>query len=311
MTRLMADSINPVNIPVGRFSLVAGYVDGPRSQWPQTGWTMHAGHSTLVRIAVFATTNAGVVLDVETGDATPAQAPGWVQKRRAAGVDPTVYCSMALWPAVRTAFQAALVPEPHYWVAGYPGGGPVIPAGAIAHQYADSSTSGGNWDLSVVADYWPGVDPGGAMPTLDPTDVANVAQASAEATVAALIAYRAVGPDGALRSLYDSGWQGREDALKTLAALAALQGALSADEAAILGAVQGVDADTRAGVAQLITTIGTAGPGGSVDVKALAAALAPVLAPLLPAGATPAQIAQAVESELAAALSAANTGGTT
>lgn len=305
MTRLMADAINPANIPVGKFPLVAGYVDGPRSQWPAAGWVRHAS-SILVRIAVFASTNNGHVLDVETGDATPSQAPDWVQRRRVAGVDPSVYCSISLWPAVRAAFHAANVAEPHYWVAGYPGGGAVIPAGAIAHQYADPLTSGGNYDLSVVADYWPGVDQGGQMDWSDqlpfnqtpknPTQTAPAGQLLANAD---LYAGNAMNNTAALLTKVDG----------LAAQITSLQGALTADEATLVGLLQGVDSDAKAGVLQVVAAIAAVPAGGQVDVKTLAVALAP----LLPAGATPAEIADAVRAELEAALATPTkppTGGT-
>lgn len=157
MSRLMYDGINtdaPV-IPTGA-ELVAGYVDGWYA-WSAADWARFP-HALHVRIAVHAETDDGVVLDVESGDATPAQAVDWVLARRAAGVDPTVYCNQqdtqTGWPAVRAAFQARGVPEPHYWVADYDGD-TAIPAGAVAKQYASTD----RWDLSSVADYWPGVDP--------------------------------------------------------------------------------------------------------------------------------------------------------
>lgn len=152
MTRLMYDAVTPSNIPTNA-EMVAGYVDG-RFAWKPSDWARFP-NAVHVTIAVFPSTNNGVVLDVEQGDATPQQAPGWVRMRRAAGVDPTVYCSESAWPSVRAAFNAAGVPQPHYWVAAYPGEGAVVPAGAVAHQYQDT----GLVDLSVVADYWPGVDP--------------------------------------------------------------------------------------------------------------------------------------------------------
>lgn len=91
------------------------------------------------------------------------------------------------------------------------------------------------------------------------------------------------------------------------AQLAAIQGALSPDEAAILGAVQGADADVKAGAAQILAAL-TASVGGNVDVQALAAALAP----LLPADATPAAIGEAVVAAFEAHLAATptTTGGT-
>lgn len=291
----MADAINPNNIPVGRFPLVAGYVDGPRSQWPAAGWARHAG-SILVRIAVFASTNAGTVLDVETGDATPAQAPGWVQRRRTAGVDPSVYCSISLWPAVRAAFHAANVAEPHYWVAGYPGGGAVIPAGAIAHQYADPATSGGQWDLSVVADYWPGVDTGGTMDWTDP--LANPLYNPAVTDPADTRSHKTYTAEQYLvgswvRTLNLPATEAQIDA-DVKAAQAALSGALSTDEAAILAAVQGVDADTKAGVVKLVASI-AAVPAGQpptdAQVQAIEAAIVKALPSytvnITPTGGTP------------------------
>lgn len=64
------------------------------------------------------------------------------------------------------------------------------------------------------------------------------------------------------------------------AQLTAIQGALTQEEADLLAAVKGVTA-------------------GVVDVKTLAAALAPILVPLLPAGATPAQFIAALGAQLA------------
>lgn len=169
MSRIMADAVVSANIPVGKFKLVAGYLNGAISKWSQADWDRHAGHSILVKITVFASLNDGHMLDVETGDATPAQAPGWVRMRRAAGfLYPTIYCSESIWSTVKAEFNRQGVAQPSYVVAAYPGehdasGNPLIPDGAIGHQYADPATSGGQYDLSVVADYWPGVDPGGKV----------------------------------------------------------------------------------------------------------------------------------------------------
>lgn len=153
MTRIMYDGIDSdAEIIPTNAQLVAGYVDGDYA-WSTADWARFP-RSVHVRIAVRSRTNAGSVLDVETGDATPAASVDWVLLRRGAGADPTVYCNASTWPAVRAAFHARSVPEPHYWIADY-NGSTAIPAGAIAHQYAEAS----RWDLSSVADYWPGVDP--------------------------------------------------------------------------------------------------------------------------------------------------------
>lgn len=187
MTRSMYDSVNPASIPADA-TMVAGYVDGHYAN--MTAMAARFPHATLVPIAVFPSTDDGLVLDVETGDATPVQAPGWVVKRRSHGVDPTVYCNTDTWPAVRRAFAAAGVPEPHYWIAQYDGVA-TIPAGAVAKQYRETDA----WDASIVADYWPGVDPAPApapRPALTPAPTGDDV-AIAIGTISAGFAFDAAG----------------------------------------------------------------------------------------------------------------------
>lgn len=163
MTRTMYDAINPAGIPANP-PMVAGYDDG---RWPDfaTMVTMFP-HAIHVPVTVFASDNEGIVLDVETGDATPAQAPGWVLTRRAAGVDPSVYCNASTWPSVIQAFLAARVAMPHWWIAQYDGNTTLpsiivngVTYTAVAKQYGDPV----NYDVSAVAEYWPGVDQGGPV----------------------------------------------------------------------------------------------------------------------------------------------------
>lgn len=153
--RTMYDSVDASAIPTTA-PIVAGYVDGAYV-WSSGNWGRFP-HSIKVRIAVFADTDDGHVLDVEQGNATPGEAPGWVLARRKAGVDPTVYCSLSEWTTLRNAFTHANVAAPHWWIAHYDGI-ETIPVGAIAKQYADDTMLSGHYDLSAVADYWPGVDP--------------------------------------------------------------------------------------------------------------------------------------------------------
>lgn len=160
MTRIFYDAVTASNIPRDAQG-VCGYVDG-RYAWSLADWNLFP-QAVKVDIAVRSTTNAGTVLDVERGNATPAQSVDWVLMRRAAGADPTIYCNeldpVTGWPAVRAAFRARNVPEPHYWIAKYDGN-TTIPSGAVAKQYENTA----GWDLSAVADYWPGVDPAPAPP---------------------------------------------------------------------------------------------------------------------------------------------------
>lgn len=152
----MADSTNPFDIPQGQFPLVAGYVDGIYA-WSDAGWLYHT-KTVLVGIAVFAGTNAGQVLDVETGDATPAQAVDWVLMRRASGVDPSVYIQLSRLQELLDAFAARGVARPHLWVAAWDNS-PTLYSYSAAHQYANPTLTGFHYDLSAVVDYWPGVDP--------------------------------------------------------------------------------------------------------------------------------------------------------
>lgn len=159
MTRRMYDSDNPNAIPANA-PMVAGYIDGDSGRWPESAWNRFTGKK--VRIARRVSTNDGHVLDVEAGIPTVwppnLNIVKWVQMRRRAGVEPTIYCNQLNdWPGIRQLFNATSVRQPYYWVARYDNVA-VIPAGAIAKQYANPPLAGGHYDLSVVADYWPGVD---------------------------------------------------------------------------------------------------------------------------------------------------------
>jgi hypothetical protein len=177
MTRTMYDSITPQNIPADA-DLIAGYVNGLYANIPML--QARFPHARTVAISVESSENAGTVLDVENGDADPVSAPAWVKLRRAAGVDPTVYCNSSTWGAVQSAFKAAAVPEPHYWIAQYDDD-PTIPAGAVAKQYADA----GPYDISAVADYWPGVDPEEDDMPYTPQQLVQYAQEGATAAIQA------------------------------------------------------------------------------------------------------------------------------
>jgi len=111
-----------------------------------------------VRIAALAETDDGDILDVEQGDATPEDSVGWVRARRSAtGTEKSVYCNLSNIYDVRFAFVAASVALPPLWLAHYDNL-PSLPAGFVAKQYADEALTGGHYDASVVADFWPGVD---------------------------------------------------------------------------------------------------------------------------------------------------------
>jgi hypothetical protein len=166
MTGKMFDSVTAGAIPA-HAEIVGGYLDG-LYKWSTAAWAMFP-NAQKVGIVVKASSNMGQVLDVETGDATPADAPGWVQMRRADNqVRPTVYMNASTWPAVRTQFQTRHIPEPDYWVAQYDGN-PAIPPGAVAKQYLGYPNGGspGNYDVSSTDGIWPGIPP---VPTPPPVE---------------------------------------------------------------------------------------------------------------------------------------------
>ncbi len=192
----MYDAVTPGNVPADA-QMVAGYIDGYYRSY--NALVARCPNATHVAIAVHPSTNDGIVLDVERGDATPDEAPGWVTMRRAAGVDPSVYCSLAFWDQVKAAFRAQKVAEPHYWIAAYPGNGPNLYPGAVAHQYTDYQ---GLYDISAVADYWPGVDgPGQPAINDEEIDMSVLVRATDDPTGAVILA--GIGTTGTLVWLSD------------------------------------------------------------------------------------------------------------
>ncbi|WIY05471.1 hypothetical protein QRX60_17070 [Amycolatopsis mongoliensis] len=157
--RTMYDAVTAANITKANPNpqLVAGYIDKIKLEpWSAADWARFP-NARKVTIVKKASTNDGHVLDVEPGDATPEQAPGWAAMRRRSGFAyPVIYCNRSTWPKVKAAFVAQRVDPPLYWIA-TASGRPEIPEGAIAAQYLLDVAPG--IDVSAVADYWPGVDP--------------------------------------------------------------------------------------------------------------------------------------------------------
>ena len=167
MTRMMFDGVDASSVPSGA-AIYAGYLDG---DW-QSYDPLVARYPGALHVSIcVSSSDSARVLDVESGDASADEAPGWVARQRAAGsADPAVYMNASTWPSVQAAFADQGVAPPLYWVADYvedPSQPPGIPDGAIALQYYDF----GGYDASVAADYWPGLDPPPAPPpTIDDED---------------------------------------------------------------------------------------------------------------------------------------------
>lgn len=256
----MYDSTVPEHIPPDSL-YVAGYMDGAWP-WMRTRPTLFPKAKKL-DIAVFASTRAKC-LDVEKGNATPQQAPGWAKNQRALGEDPWVYCSRLStygWQAVQDAFNAQHVAHPWYFVADYttPRGTLMVLNGhvAIAHQYADF----GPLDASALTDT--------AIELLGGTMTAPTPAENAAAVRQMLIDWR----DADGRNFIDQGTQGVRNSFGALAAIADLTGALSADEAALLGAIRSGNAD----LATAITKVQTGQPITPDEVSTITAALVAAL----------------------------------
>lgn len=319
--RTMYDSTNGNALPVDA-QLAGCYVDGRYcTDAYASARTVRARcpNAIIVPIAVFASTNDGTVLDIEQGDATPAQAPGWVLMRREAGVDPSVYCNASTWTDVVDAFDTSGVEHPYYWIAHYDGLA-TIPDGAVAKQYNDPPGSGGDWDISAVVDYWPGID-APPDPPPPPHDggmmriIGSPARFNTQAITDGFFKRNLTANEAAVSQttfpafpVDDTTWDALEantnamiDSMgQTPAYLSALlMNATSAVYVDHTGTTVTTANKLQAAIAALAAT------GGTTSVTALAQALAgPLatdLAPLLPPGVTASQLLHAMGSALTAA----------
>lgn len=151
----MFDSIDPSRIPPGQDD--AGYVDG---RW-RTFTALHGPHN--LSVAVFASDDADA-LDDEPGDATNAQAGGWVKRELGLGHwKPCVYTSVSNLPALLAALASAGISrgQVRIWTAHYTyrshrctracNSGLAADFVADATQWTDRS-GGRNLDESTIAD---------------------------------------------------------------------------------------------------------------------------------------------------------------
>jgi hypothetical protein len=167
-------------------AMVAGYINGNYA-WTQTDWDLfpHANHVT---ISITASENAGDVLDVEPGNATPEQTAGWIEQRKASGYyRPTIYCNAATIPAVRQGTGAYILGVDYdIWAADWTGSphqvtAPGTPVAACSATQYDSTTS---YDVSVVYDEgWPHRT---APATKPPAEPAGIEATAVTATSVAL-----------------------------------------------------------------------------------------------------------------------------
>jgi hypothetical protein len=153
--RLMYDGIYPDAATIAALhpQMVAGYLDGSWA-WSAEDWGYFPSSTVKVQIVVTASANEGDVLDVENGDATPAQTEGWIRMRKAAGYyRPTIYCNLSTVPAVRSGTGPYVLGTDYdLWVADYDDSTASVYSNSVATQYETTD----DWDVSAVYDdEWP------------------------------------------------------------------------------------------------------------------------------------------------------------
>ncbi|MGZ4556085.1 MAG: hypothetical protein ACXVXZ_10145 [Mycobacteriaceae bacterium] len=152
MTLTMFDSIYVAQIPATGMDAVAGYVGG---RWP-TFPDLVKRFPNLPALSIAVTSQQDAqCLDVETGDATPALVPGWLDRQAQLHPDrtPIIYCSASWIPAVRTnaGGRKYLLWSAHY------GKGPHICSPTVcgyqqadATQWTDKGPNGETVDQTVM-----------------------------------------------------------------------------------------------------------------------------------------------------------------
>ena len=144
----MYDSVDTDQIPTTA-EAAAGYVNGAFANYGQVVARTPKAHHLSITVN---NSNTGECLDVETGDATPAEAPGWVKDALARGVvTPVVYANLSTMPAVKAALNGSGLHRSQYslWVADYDHAA-VVPAGFDAKQYEERTVP--HVDMSVCLD---------------------------------------------------------------------------------------------------------------------------------------------------------------
>ncbi len=154
----MYDSVSVGEIPTDA-GAVALYIDGRYANW--RAGVDHAKHANHLSIAVFPEHDAAA-LDVETGDATPSQAPAWVRRQlhRDPRSRPVIYASRDTMPQILAELERDGLrrSQVRLWSAHYTMGPHICsPRGCGAGFTADATqwtdrAQGRNLDESLLAD---------------------------------------------------------------------------------------------------------------------------------------------------------------
>ncbi len=149
---VMYDSTDVGQIPTNA-QAVAGYVGGHWPTYPEL--VKRFPHAQHLSIAVSAQEDADC-LDIEKGDATPADAPGWYHRQRARGLTrPAFYGSLSLIPAIMSTLGFAGIPRSAYRIlsAHYTGHPHICgPACGLSPPADGTQWTGGNrYDESLLS----------------------------------------------------------------------------------------------------------------------------------------------------------------
>lgn len=145
MTRFMYDSVDVAAMPDGAFAY-AGYVNGGYVTFAEVVERFYPrAHCFSITVTA---SGIAACLDVEHGDATPAQCAGWVRMMLAHGQDrPCIYANLSTMPAVKANLAGVSRASYRLWVADWTAV-QHIPAGYDACQYLSAA----NYDESMLAD---------------------------------------------------------------------------------------------------------------------------------------------------------------
>ena len=141
---LIYDSVTPTSVPWGKS--VAAYANGNY----RASISDVAHHDNVLWIDINGSNPEAMVLDVEPGDATPAGAAHWVQKRlnRHRNSIAIVYTFRAAWPSVKHYVGGPpswMWSKVHYWIADPTGVPHVIPGSSATQWYWGKS-----YDISTA-----------------------------------------------------------------------------------------------------------------------------------------------------------------
>ncbi len=140
-------------LPTTNPAAIAGYVNGAYQTF--NALVKRFPKAKALSISVFSGGDARC-LDIETGDATPADAPAWVRRQHARGIKrPVVYANTSTMPAVIAALTASGIHRGEYlvWTAHYTGVAHIEP-GSDATQYKNVEQGASNYDVSLCESYF-------------------------------------------------------------------------------------------------------------------------------------------------------------